>query len=226
MQTKKRDPEATRNAILDAAEALFLEQGFAEASISEISKLASVTKSLIHHHFGSKEELWTAVMRRFFGEYFEGQKAMLLAREPSLELLRDSIITYFRYLQHKPNFARMNSWMTLVDDDSCRDMDGEIVALGVAKIKETQARGLIREDISADSILISFLSLVENWFLGRRRFRHSHFSNWVQEDKESPLFDEAYLNDMLRIFFEGVAPRSDGGSTKQSSAPSTEDPIP
>ncbi|MBC8072705.1 MAG: helix-turn-helix transcriptional regulator, partial [Deltaproteobacteria bacterium] len=61
---RRHDPEASRAAILDAAEATFVEKGFAGASMSEIAERSSVTKSLIHHHFGSKEALWSEVKRR------------------------------------------------------------------------------------------------------------------------------------------------------------------
>src|SRR5690606_25552520 len=54
---RRRDPDATRAEILEAAEQLFLQDGFGRTSISAIARLAGVTKSLIHHHFGTKEAL-------------------------------------------------------------------------------------------------------------------------------------------------------------------------
>ncbi len=74
---RRRDPEATRLAILDAAEAIFVEKGFAAASMSDIAARAVVTKSLIHHHFGSKEELWVEVKRRSVEEYAKAQRAIM-----------------------------------------------------------------------------------------------------------------------------------------------------
>ena len=46
---QQRDPEATRNALLEAAEEVFLKNGFGNTSLSEIAKRAGITKSLIHH---------------------------------------------------------------------------------------------------------------------------------------------------------------------------------
>ncbi|WP_149361131.1 TetR/AcrR family transcriptional regulator [Lolliginicoccus suaedae] len=57
------DPAETRESILDAARALFAEDGFDKASIRRIAARAKVDPALIHHHFGSKQELFIAAMR-------------------------------------------------------------------------------------------------------------------------------------------------------------------
>ncbi|HEY0449423.1 ScbR family autoregulator-binding transcription factor [Actinophytocola sp.] len=54
--------ERTRNAILDAAAAVFDERGFSGASLSEILAKAGVTKGALYFHFSSKEELASALV--------------------------------------------------------------------------------------------------------------------------------------------------------------------
>ena len=76
-EARKRNPEATRNSILDAAEALFVSKGFAAASLSDIARRAAVTKSLIHHHFGSKEALWDQCKKRRMSHYADVQRGLL-----------------------------------------------------------------------------------------------------------------------------------------------------
>ena len=61
MSTRKNDPVGTREAILAAVMDLFAEQGVGRVSMSRIAAQAGITKSLIHHHFGSKQDLWNAV---------------------------------------------------------------------------------------------------------------------------------------------------------------------
>ena len=46
----------TRDRILDAAEELFAEQGFA-SSLRNITSSAGVNLAAVNYHFGSKEEL-------------------------------------------------------------------------------------------------------------------------------------------------------------------------
>ncbi|MEV6774561.1 TetR family transcriptional regulator [Nocardia sp. NPDC051030] len=52
----------TREAILDAARVRFGEVGFDKASIRSIATAASVDPALVHHYFGTKQELFTAAL--------------------------------------------------------------------------------------------------------------------------------------------------------------------
>src|SRR5688572_3787941 len=57
--------EDTRQEILDAAEAMFAEHGYAAASMRAIARKARTSQALLHHHFGTKENLYDAVKQRF-----------------------------------------------------------------------------------------------------------------------------------------------------------------
>jgi AcrR family transcriptional regulator len=59
---RRRDAEATRRALLDAAGALFDERGYERATIREIGERAGVDPALIARYFGSKEALYLAVL--------------------------------------------------------------------------------------------------------------------------------------------------------------------
>lgn len=50
--------------LLRAAQASFAQSGFKATSIREIARAAGVNHALVIHRFGSKEELWLAVMDR------------------------------------------------------------------------------------------------------------------------------------------------------------------
>ena len=54
----------TPERILDAAEILFAEHGIGSVSIRSIVKEADVNVALVNYHFGSKDELVCAVIRR------------------------------------------------------------------------------------------------------------------------------------------------------------------
>jgi AcrR family transcriptional regulator len=57
-------PPVTKEKILDAAEALFMEHGFEATSLRAITAAASVNLAAVNYHFGSKEELFQAVLTR------------------------------------------------------------------------------------------------------------------------------------------------------------------
>jgi AcrR family transcriptional regulator len=64
--------EATRAALVRAAQRLFTRKGYGATSTEEIVRAAKVTRGALYHHFSDKEELFRAV--------FEATEAQMLER--------------------------------------------------------------------------------------------------------------------------------------------------
>jgi TetR/AcrR family transcriptional repressor of nem operon len=60
-----RDGTATRERILDAAQRIVLERGFAATSIDAVLAQAPATKGAFFHHFPSKDDLGRALLERY-----------------------------------------------------------------------------------------------------------------------------------------------------------------
>jgi AcrR family transcriptional regulator len=59
---RKRDSAATREALLQAASELFAERGFSATTVRDIAARARVNQALLFRYFGSKQELFAAVL--------------------------------------------------------------------------------------------------------------------------------------------------------------------
>lgn len=70
MRTVKK-PDIRRNEILDAAEALFAEKGYARTTINDILLAQDIAKGTFYHYFASKEELMEAMVARSIGKGLE-----------------------------------------------------------------------------------------------------------------------------------------------------------
>src|SRR3984893_13687944 len=55
--TRAESKERTRQRLLDEAQRLFRERGYAATSLEQIAEAAEVTKGAIYGHFSSKEDL-------------------------------------------------------------------------------------------------------------------------------------------------------------------------
>ncbi len=64
----------TAELILQTAKKQFLEKGYDGTSINDVANDAKINKSLIYHHFGSKQDLWKAV------------KSQILEQTPDLDI--------------------------------------------------------------------------------------------------------------------------------------------
>jgi TetR/AcrR family transcriptional regulator len=199
METNQR--VSRREAILDAAEELFVERGFAAIAISEIAQKADVTKSLIHHHFGSKQELWDAVKKRSFEGYVEKQGRLLEQSEPSKELLRESFQGYYDYLKENPSLVRLFSW-TLAEGDV--DSVGKVLAgPGVEMLRKGCGEGSIRKDVEPINILRIGIGMITHWFQAR-----DQFLAWEdpEESDHGVDVDRQFLDNFLTIFLDGLTP--------------------
>jgi AcrR family transcriptional regulator len=58
------DPTQRREQILEAANALFAERGYDDVSIEDIASSAGVTRGLVHHYFGGRNDVYIALLER------------------------------------------------------------------------------------------------------------------------------------------------------------------
>jgi AcrR family transcriptional regulator len=73
------DPSPTRVRVLDAAEALFMEHGFEATTLRQITATAGVNLAAVNYHFGSKDDLFEAVLTRRL-DPMNQERIALLAR--------------------------------------------------------------------------------------------------------------------------------------------------
>jgi AcrR family transcriptional regulator len=198
---RKRDREATRGRIVDAARDLFLEQGYARTTIADVARAADVAPQTVYWAFGSKAGLVREIRDAWFATAGTGERmaTVLAIDDPS------------RRLEAFAGFMR-NQWETgaaalSIQRDALRvDPDA---AADVVAILETRARGLFEvvrplgrhlapglTVERAHDILLA-LSLLEVYLELQSR-------GWSGEDYE------AWLASALRSQLLGDGRRSDG----------------
>jgi AcrR family transcriptional regulator len=79
-----KDGDATRSLLVETAERLFAEHDIGSVSIRQVNKEAGVSAAAIHYHFGSKDALVDAVVRRLgepvVAEFLAGARELLAQR--------------------------------------------------------------------------------------------------------------------------------------------------
>jgi AcrR family transcriptional regulator len=105
----------TKDRILDAAEQLIGDQGYASTSLRQIIAEAGVNLAAVHYHFGSKEELLDGLVARKLGPVNERRLAMLTESEeraapepaPVEDLMRAFLLPAFAFGQKGPAFLKV-----------------------------------------------------------------------------------------------------------------------
>jgi AcrR family transcriptional regulator len=118
-------PEVRRQQVLDAAVAVFSEEGFHGASMDAVAVRAGVSKPLVYVHGGSKDELFAACLHREADRLLRSvQSAAGAPDEEPPARLRRALRAFFHALT-----TRRQGWTVLWRQASTGPFAGEVDAL-------------------------------------------------------------------------------------------------
>lgn len=106
----KAEAAATREALLNAAEEVFLAKGVAHTSLEQIARHAGMTRGAVYWHFKNKADLFQAMLgqvRMPFQELIEEVTEPSLEESP-LEAIRLAILRGFERLE-QPRYRRVHA---------------------------------------------------------------------------------------------------------------------
>lgn len=167
-----------REQILDAAAALFAQDGYAQAKMKDVAKAAGVSNGTVYNYFKSKEEVLQALLHRlnetekreadfaegkalgsfrgFFGAYI-AHRMQLMAENESLfqavlpELMRQPALKEsYRQEVLTPSFAMAEAFLEgMIEAGQLRDVDSALAA----RVMASQLLGLLMLRMLGDQIL-------------------------------------------------------------------------
>lgn len=108
---KERNGLRTREAVLDAAERLFADRGYESTSLTDVGAAAGVSRGTPGYFFGSKEQLYRAVLERCLervrSAVRSGRERALASNEPPEVVLAGAVGEYFDFISANPHFVRL-----------------------------------------------------------------------------------------------------------------------
>ncbi len=163
--------DITRQKILRAAEQAFAEKGLYGARVDEITELAGVNKRMIYAHFGSKENLYTAVLDMVYKRLADSEQELLNQSLDSIEMVKRCIENAFTYLYENPTFVKMVLWENLnqaeyLKQTSAKVTKGAAFDLLRKVLKDGMAKGEFRDDLDVEDLVLS-----------TQMFCYSYYSN-------------------------------------------------
>lgn len=107
---RARNPDATKGDILAAARAEFARAGLSGARIEQIAEKSGANKRMIYHYFGSKDNLFAAVVEAAYLDIRAQEQTLGLDALAPTEAIRRLIeFTWDYYLQHPEFITLVNS---------------------------------------------------------------------------------------------------------------------
>ena len=130
-----RDGTATRERILDAAQQIVLERGFAATSVDAVLAAAPATKGGFFHHFPSKNDLGRALLERYAAADERMLDDFMAAAEAESDDPAEQLVAFVRHFE-----------------DAAEELAPQPGCLFVSFIYETQLAGDDGDDVIAASI--------------------------------------------------------------------------
>ena len=190
-----RDPEGTKRLVLDSAERLFSERGFAGTSIRDVALASGVSHPLIQHHFVTKEGLYRSVLRRCGEEYkIRFPEASENTDQPAV--LREEMTRLFGFVRERCRLIRMVGWARLEGRDDLYCEQGKPREAMIRRIEAGQRSGSIRTDIDASTLGVMLEALLFYWIENRAS---------IAQHSAEPIDDDAYLKKAILLFERGAA---------------------
>jgi TetR/AcrR family transcriptional regulator len=104
---KQTKGEATRQAILDAAETVFAELGFSSARLEDVAQAVGIKRASIVYYFRGKQELYDAVEADIFALLHSNMQTKLARASDPLDRFLAVIDAWLDYMVSRPTAARI-----------------------------------------------------------------------------------------------------------------------
>src|SRR5215472_5645192 len=104
---RQRDPERTREEILDVALSEFGRNGYAGARVDEIAARTRTTKRMLYYYFGSKEQLYIAVLERAYSTARDAERQLDVDHLDPVSAIRTLAELTFDHHESHEDFIRL-----------------------------------------------------------------------------------------------------------------------
>lgn len=198
----KEDAGKTRETLLESAENLFLEKGFAATSLEDIARHAGVTRGAVYWHFENKQALFDTMHERVCLPLEQDYQQVLLAPHISHAIYQHCLYA----LEYVTGNERVRNIMTILllrcesigagqsNVERINRERAEIIAKFTEGFSKARANGELDRSIDPETAAIALHALMHGLF-------HDCISS------ENPRHIMANAPAILGIFFGGLGVR-------------------
>ena len=214
-----RDPEGTKEAVLDAAESLLARRGYDAVSLQQVGEEAGVSRGTPSYFFGSKKGLYRAVVERMADDvkgFVTGPHSGPVSGERGhdvVEAMAAAIGGYVDFLASRPNFVALVG-REVLDVGRLSDEEPGLANLaevlgdpGAGFLAEGLRRGPFRENVDPKQLAISIIALCF--------FPFAHADGLLRKqlglDPYDPSFIEERKRHVVDLVMRGILAPLQGG---------------
>lgn len=197
---KIRDADATKGQILEAAETLFADKGFAGTTLREISEASGASGSLIVFHFKDKQGVYDAVKAAIINRYIDTDSRNPPPDDSFQSFIEHVLTSIFQFYRDNPTMMRLANWGRLEGDIDPWPGEDEWHHVYRERIRQAQERGEIRDDLTPLNISIMICGAMHIWWE-----YHEHFLRHMAAEEDKLEADDFYLQQCLSFVLQGLS---------------------
>lgn len=164
-ESRKRDPERTRNALIKAGLKEFSQKGFLGARIEQIAVGAKCNIRMLYHYFGDKKGLYLAVLESAYADIREQESKLEIDYDKPLVGMLELLRFTFEYFEANPMFEGLLRNENLMQGRfvsrsrqvpqgavSRKTLIGDLIRSG-------QAKGIFRDNLDPVQVYVTITAL-------------------------------------------------------------------
>ena len=189
----QRDAGRTRTEILDIATREFADRGYNGARVDEIATKTRTTKRMIYYYFGSKEQLYIAVLERVYLQIRTAEQTLDVDGLDPVDAIRRIAELTFDHHQSHPDFIRLvsieniNRAEHMAKSPNFPGQNASVVSL----IEQILARGREQGRFAREVDALDVHMLISSYCVFRVANRHT-FNTIFGRDLADPALRDRY----------------------------------
>ncbi|MDP4152234.1 MAG: TetR/AcrR family transcriptional regulator [Bacillota bacterium] len=173
LSRKERERLTRENEIIKAAQKVFCDHGYNDASMDEIARNAQFTKRTLYQYFANKEELYFSVVIKGYEQLYTKISEALKKDDNGFMKIYHSCIAYYDFYTSHPEVIRLMNYAGYAKKDASGDsprreklsnLDNEVFKAIAKVIEEGKGDGSIKPDLDANMAAYSLVYTVTGFF--------------------------------------------------------------
>jgi len=104
---KQRETDLRKQNIIEAAEKLFLANGYEDTTMSQIANEAEFSKGTLYNYFKSKDDLYLAIGTKAYEIIIDYTKYFVESKDPGVDQLKAVGYAYYEFTKNYPDHAHI-----------------------------------------------------------------------------------------------------------------------
>ena len=142
--------DARRDAVVDAAAAVFADYGYHGAGTGLIAERVGIRQGSLYYYFASKEEALSEVCLKGVGDFLKGIEEIAKSAAPAQDKLQAAILNHLRPVADRPDYVRTFITQRQFLPDASRKSVGRQVRQYEKALTELIRQGMVQDAFRRD----------------------------------------------------------------------------